>query len=93
VGAGYVIVDGKDGQVTRMKVAGYRTVNRLEMVAQLAVLMDIPYDLALSIYSDSKCSIQKLIAWITDPASLEGGQAPIYYQGHSCTDSTEDGDF
>lgn len=62
VGAGYVVVNEEGDLMTGMKVAGPQTVNRSELVAQYAVLMDIPPERPLSIYTDSRCSIQKRIA-------------------------------
>jgi len=71
LGAGYVIVNEDGGLTERMKVAGPQTVNRSEFVGQYVVLEDVPPEREVSVYTDSLVSIQKLISWITDPASLD----------------------
>jgi len=47
-------------------------VNRAEMVAQCAALPDTPHDEHLTVYTDNKCSLQKLQGWIRDPKNMEG---------------------
>ena len=65
VGAGYVIP--QDHVEVAMKVLGPQTVNRAEMTAQLAVLEDTPGHIPVSIYTDSKCSIQYIKKWMVNP--------------------------
>ena len=69
VGAGYAIPECQ--VAVAMKVKGPQTVNRAEMTAQLAVLEDTPRHVHISIYTDSKCSIQYIKKWILYPGSFE----------------------
>jgi ribonuclease HI len=68
VGAGYVIP--QEHVEVAMKVLGPQTVNRAEMTAQLAVLEDTPGHVPVSIYTDSKCSIQYIKKWMVNPDSF-----------------------
>ena len=69
VGAAYVIPETSVS--VRMKVAGPQTVNRAEMTAELAVLQDVPKHQDISIFTDSKCSIQNVLKWIVEPAHFD----------------------
>jgi ribonuclease HI len=55
-----------------MQVAGPQTVNWSEFVRKYAVLEDVNPERSVSVYTDSLVSIQKLIAWVADHASLDG---------------------
>ena len=67
VGAGYVRGSRKGDESSHDCSVGPQTVNRAEMTAQLAALGDIPEEVHIIIYTDSKCSIQYIQKWMVNP--------------------------
>ena len=48
--------------------------NKAEMVAQYAAFHNSPHDEHLTVYTDSKGSLQKLRSWIWDPKNMKGDE-------------------
>ena len=72
VGAGFVVPGDPEVAAAHMKVRGPQTGNRAELTAQYAAMEDLWHRGEMAIYTDSKFTIQKLLAWVADPGSLLG---------------------